>query len=114
MKGNYSPWSFYQENKSIASIIKFLINGIPGGSFGDIVNSLIAGFNGEADQYFVIADFESYRAAQQEAANAYQDTFRWAGMSLTNIAKAGIFSADRSVREYADKIWRIKSLYDPV
>ena len=114
MKGNYSPWSFYQENKSIASIIKFLINGIPGGSFGDIVNSLIAGFNGEADQYFVIADFESYRAAQQEAASAYQDTFRWGGMSLTNIAKAGIFSADRSVREYADKIWRIKSLYDPV
>ncbi|HWQ78371.1 MAG TPA: glycogen/starch/alpha-glucan phosphorylase, partial [Anaerovoracaceae bacterium] len=112
--GTYSPWSYYQENKSIAAVIKFLANGIPGGSFGDIINSLIAGFNGEADQYFVIADFESYRNAQAEAVAAYRDSLRWGGMSLTNIAKAGFFAADRSVREYADRIWRIQSIHDPV
>ncbi|MEL7655695.1 MAG: glycogen/starch/alpha-glucan phosphorylase [Bacillota bacterium] len=112
--GNYSPWSYYQDNRSIAAIIKFLANGIPGESFGDIINSLTTGFNGEADQYFVIADFESYKNAQQMVSAAYQDTFRWGGMSLTNIAKAGIFSADRSVREYADRIWGIKSLYDTI
>jgi starch phosphorylase len=49
-----------------------------------------------------------------EVSHAYQDAFRWGCMSLTNIAKSGIFSADRSVREYADRIWGIKSLYDPV
>lgn len=107
--GNYSPWSYYQDNRRIASVIQFLSNGIPGESFGDIINSLITGFNGEADPYFVIADFESYKTAQTEADKAYRDTFRWGGMSLTNIAKAGIFSADRSVREYADRIWGIKS-----
>jgi len=112
--GTYSPWSYYQDSRSIASIIKFLANGIPGESFGDIINSLTTGFNGEADQYFVIADFESYKTAQSEVAGAYQDTFRWGRMSLTNIAKSGIFSADRSVREYADRIWGIQSLYDPV
>lgn len=112
--GSYSPWSYYQDNRSIAAVIQFLSNGIPGVSFGDIINALITGFNGEADQYFVIADFESYKTAQLEAAHAYQDFFRWGGMSLTNIAKAGIFSADRSVREYADRIWGIKSFYDPV
>ncbi len=112
--GSYSPWGYYQDNRSISSIIKFLSNGIPGESFGDIINSLTTGFNGEADHYFVIADFESYKKAQQEVSAVYQDPFRWSGMSLTNIAKAGVFSADRSVREYADRIWGIKSLYDTV
>ncbi len=113
-EGSYSPWGYYQDNKSIASIIRFLANGIPGSSFGDIINSLIAGFNGEADQYFVIADFESYKAAQTEVSDAYRDRHRWGGMSLTNIAKSGIFSADRSVREYAERIWGIKSFDDKV
>jgi starch phosphorylase len=112
--GTYSPWSYYQDNRSISAIIQFLANGIPGESFGDIINSLTTGFNGEADQYFVIADFESYRSAQSEAALAYQDSLRWGGMSLTNIAKSGIFSADRSVREYADRIWGIQSLHDSI
>ena len=111
-EGLYSPWGFYQDNRSISEIIRFLAEGIPGENFGDIINSLTTGFNGEADHYFVIADFESYKRAQQEISSAYQDRFRWGGMSLTNIAKAGIFSADRSVREYADQIWGIKSIHD--
>ncbi len=112
ISGTYSPWSYYQDNRNISEIIRFLAGGIPGISFGDIINSLTTGFNGEADQYYVIADFESYKTAQSAAANAYRDTFRWGGMSLTNIAKAGIFSADRSIREYADRIWGIQSRYD--
>ncbi len=112
--GRYSPWSFYQDNRSIASVIKFLADGIPGESFGDIINSLTTGFNGEADQYFVIADFKSYKNTQQKVSEAYCDTHHWNRMSLTNIAKAGIFSADRSVREYADRIWGIKPIYDSI
>ena len=113
-EGTYSPWSYYQDSRSISAVIKFLANGIPGISFGDIINSLTTGFNGEADQYFVIADFESYKTTQLEVSHAYQDFLRWGGMSLTNIAKSGVFSADRSVREYADRIWEIKSLYDSI
>lgn len=111
-QGLYSPWGFYQDNRAISEIIKFLAGGIPGENFGDIINSLTTGYNGEADHYFVIADFESYKNAQQEVSAAYGDTHRWGGMSLTNIAKAGVFSADRSVREYAEKIWGIKSIND--
>jgi starch phosphorylase len=111
-EGSYSPWSYYQDNRSITAIIKFLAGGIPGESFSDIINSLTTGFNGEADQYYVIADFESYKKTQQSVSAAYLDPFRWGGMSLTNIAKAGIFSADRAVREYAGKIWGIKSIND--
>ncbi|MDD2190172.1 MAG: glycogen/starch/alpha-glucan phosphorylase [Eubacteriales bacterium] len=112
ISGTYSPWSYYQDNRNISEIIRFLAGGIHGVSFSDIINSLTTGFNGEADQYYVIADFESYKTAQSAAATTYQDAFRWGGMSLTNIAKAGAFSADRSVREYADRIWGIQPLYD--
>jgi len=111
-QGSYNPWSYYQENQSIMNIIQRLSKGINGVSFGDIINSLTTGFNGEADKYFIIADFESYKKTQELVAASYQDKMKWNRMSLINIAKSGIFSADRSVREYAERIWGIKPIYD--
>jgi len=55
----------------------------------------------------VLADFDSYRAAQAYAAECYRDRMKFASMSLNNIAGAGIFSADRAVTEYAKNIWSL-------
>lgn len=64
-----------------------------------------------ADPYMCMADYESYRQTQQKIKSLYaEDPARWAKMSLNNIAAAGIFSADRSIKEYADNIWHLKSL----
>ena len=52
-----------------------------------------------------LADFQDYARAQRDVAAVYQDKQRFARMSLINIAKAGIFSSDRAVKEYADEIW---------
>ena len=60
---------------------------------------------GAADSYMTVADFESYKAAKKRAVEVYQDRTRFAQMSLTNIARAGIFSSDRSVEQYAKEIW---------
>ena len=57
-----------------------------------------------------IADFASYRDTQRRAAEVYCDQTAFGKMSLVNIAKAGIFSADRAVREYADRIWGLSGL----
>ena len=54
-----------------------------------------------------LADFADYRKAQQKASKLYADTARCEKMSLTNIAQSGIFSADRSIEEYAKNIWHI-------
>ncbi|MBE7042885.1 MAG: glycogen/starch/alpha-glucan phosphorylase, partial [Ruminococcaceae bacterium] len=54
------------------------------------------------------ADFDDYVRAQNDVSKAYQDQDRFTKMSLVNIAKAGIFSADRAVKEYADNIWHMK------
>jgi len=110
--GTYSPWSLCHSNPSIERIINKLTTGINGTVFGDVANTLTTGYNGVADPYFVLADFEDYKRAQQELQDAYRDKKRWVKMSLVNTAKAGLFSADRAVTEYANRIWGIKPYDD--
>jgi len=110
--GAYNPWSICQSNSSIGRIFNMLTKGVNGVAFGDIANSLTTGYNGAADPYYVLADFEDYKRAQREIQEAYRDKKRWNRMSLVNTAKAGFFSADRSVLEYAQNIWGIKPIED--
>ena len=109
--GTYNPWSYCRDHPDLGKVIELMSQKINGESFMEIMNYLTTGgFGSQADPYFILADFESYKKAQQEVAIAYQDRERWNGMSLANIAGAGIFSADRSVGEYAERIWHIKPL----
>jgi len=107
---SYNPWNYSSTDSALNQVLNLMNGGINGVTFGEIVNALTTGGSGIADQYFVLADFADYKRAQSEAASAYNDKVRWGRMSLTNIAKAGIFSADRAVLEYADRIWNIKPL----
>lgn len=85
-----------------------LTSGVLGVKFNDIARSLLTNDFGVADAYMNMADFADYVRAQNDAAEAYRDKLGFARMSLVNIAKAGIFSSDRAVKEYADNIWHIK------
>ena len=60
-----------------------------------------------SDRYFVLADFNAFAAAQQEAGKAGADISRWATMSLLNTARSGKFSFDRTIREYCEDIWKL-------
>jgi starch phosphorylase len=106
----YSPTSYYQSNPDIKRIIDSLRAGIGGVGFSEIADSLTIGRNGVADPYMVLADFDSYRKKQLEVNNVYSDREKWNRMSLINIAKSGFFSSDRSVKEYANRIWKIDCL----
>ena len=63
-----------------------------------------------ADPYMVLADYADYRRAQNDLSTLYQKRETWNRMSLANIANSGIFSADRSVFDYARDIWHTKSV----
>ena len=67
---------------------------------------------GTGDPYFVLYDFEAYDKRFFEAIEAYADRERWNRMSLMNIASAGFFAADRSVADYATRIWHISPVKD--
>lgn len=55
----------------------------------------------------LLADFQSYVDCQKRVAFAYEDAPRWTRMSILNVARSGHFSSDRTIREYADEIWRV-------
>ena len=90
-------------------MVNYLTYGFAGESFADIAAYLLGG-QGVADPYMCLADFESYRATHEEMIRAYADKERWNRMSLLNIAAAGHFAADRSIEEYAQRIWNLKKV----
>ena len=106
----YNASLYYNQDERLRKVIETLIKGFNGESFSDMANYLLTG-SPVADPYMCMADFESYYKTQQQVKQLYaQDKKRWAKMSLNNIAASGFFSADRSIKEYAENIWNLKSL----
>ena len=102
----YKPWEYYNNSVKIKETLDFIRTMTVGGmNFNFIVDYLLT-----QDNYMCLADFESYITAQEKVAETYQDKEKWGQMSLVNTANAGIFSADRSVAEYAKDIWNIKKV----
>ena len=102
----YKPWEYYNNSVKIKETLDFIRTMTVGGmNFNFIVDYLLT-----QDNYMCLADFESYVTAQEKVAETYRDKEKWGQMSLVNTANAGIFSADRSVAEYAKDIWNIKKV----
>ncbi len=106
-RDGYNPTNFYANDMRIKAIIDEMRSGIGGVNFGEIADALTIGRGGQADPYMCLADFSSYCEAQDRLNAAYLDKYRWEKMSLVNIAKAGFFAADRSVEDYAKRIWNL-------
>ena len=106
LRAGYDPNVFLEKDPQLKAVIDMLRTDKLGRHFDKIADSLLKGAYGAmADQYMTLADFEDYRRAQALSGETYLDRKNFFGMSLVNIAKAGVFSADRSVLEYVDKIW---------
>ncbi len=105
----YRSSQYYTSNERLARIVNYLSTGFAGESFADIAAYLLNG-HGIADPYMCMADFESYRDTHAKMMQAYQDKTKWNRMSLLNIAAAGQFAADRSIEEYATRIWGQKKV----
>ena len=101
-KPNYDPYQFYRDNPVLTDALDFMETGFQSGCFADITDSLKY-----HDPYMVLADFDSYCKAQEQAAALYQQTEQWEKMSLENVASSGVFCADRAIRDYANNIWHL-------
>ena len=97
LKANgYHPHVYYDSN----SALREAIQEIGTMQSTDLYNALLT-----RDQYMALADFDSYAAVQRKAMELYRDPKCWNRMSLVNIAKSGVFAADRAIRDYANTIW---------
>ncbi|MBN2850817.1 MAG: glycogen/starch/alpha-glucan phosphorylase [Erysipelotrichaceae bacterium] len=108
-KKGYDAWKYYNANPRLKSVVDSLIDGTfePNREeFKAIFDELMY----RNDEYYLLADFDAYAAAQLEVQRRYLDNDYWPKMCLVNIAKSGFFSSDRTIRQYADEIWHIRSL----
>jgi len=106
----YRAYEYYMRDEALKAVLDQITHGFDDGvSYSDITNRLLFGTAGPSDDYMLLADFSSYRDAHVRAGLTYRDPKKWNQMSLVNIAKSGIFAADRSIRDYAQRIWQVPS-----
>ena len=106
MSGAYKAWDYYNNNPRLKRIIDSLMDGTfheNREEFRVIFEELM----NKNDEYFVLADYEAYCQAQSSVRDLYKDRSRWAKVCLTNIAKSGFFSSDRTIQQYVDDIWHL-------
>lgn len=111
-EGGYNPKDIYNSDQSIRMVLTQLINGFYSPEnpelFREIYTSLLESNGGEkADQYFILKDFNDYHEAQKRVQKAYQNTEGWAKSAISNVAKSGKFTSDRTIEQYAKEIWHL-------
>ncbi len=106
----YDPRAYYEADlelrRAIDAIAGDRFSAKEKGIFEPIVDSLLR----DGDTYCILADFRSYLQASERVDALYRDRDAWARKAIINIARVGKFSADRSIREYAENIWRIQPI----
>ena len=103
----YSPWNAYHADEELRAVVDWLGSDFfspnEHGAFAQVHGSLLQG----GDPYLLLADFRSYCEAHARVDAAYRDQAKWAKMAILNTARMGKFSSDRTIREYAEQIWRL-------
>ena len=104
--GGYQPSDYYHYDSQIKQVLEQLVNGffekVKANEFDILYQSLIHG-----DEYFLLKDFTSYVEAHKLAGETFMNKNTWFKKATINIAKAGFFSSDRTIEDYAKEIWEI-------
>jgi starch phosphorylase len=106
----YNPRRFYDHNYDLKTAIDRIAEGAfspeEPNRFHDITRTLL-----ESDYYLLLADYADYVATQKRVDDLYRRPNEWARQAILNVAGMGAFSADRTIREYADDIWKVKPVF---
>ena len=105
LQHGYNAYQVYESDPVLKRAVDSLEGGFAGQSFDNLKSYLLYPSYSIADPYMCLLDFEDYCRAHDDIQAAYEDRARWNTMSIENIAKAARFAADRSIRDYADRIW---------
>lgn len=105
----YRPWDVLEASPGLQEVFNLLDSGQFSDGDRGLFSPLLQGLR-QSDPFFVLADFEAYLQAQQRVDRRWRDPSGWRRSSLMNTARSGFFSSDRSVQEYADRVWNVKPL----
>jgi starch phosphorylase len=109
LRHDYRPWDHLEGNHHLQEAFSLIGKGHFSNGDGDLFRPLLENLSG-SDPFFVLADFQDYLRAQDTVSRTWADRDHWNRMSLLNSARSGFFSSDRSIREYAERIWRVQPL----
>jgi starch phosphorylase len=104
-KEGYRPWELIPGLEPMPEVLRLIEQGHFSNGDGEMYRPLLQNLTGD-DRFYVLADFADYLRAQAEVGQAWTDRGRWNRMSLLNTARTGFFSSDRSIRDYASRIWK--------
>ncbi len=110
LSSGYNPWDVYQRDEELRAVVDWLGSDYftPGehGAFHLVHHSLLNG----RDPFMVLADFRAYSDCQARVDQAFRDRKGWARKAILNTARVGKFSSDRTIREYAEQIWKLPAV----
>lgn len=108
LRPRYNPWDYYNANQELKRVLDMIrdnaFSHYEPGIFQPIWNSLME----QGDRYLLLADYESYIQAQDRVNALWKNPTEWTKKSILNTARSGKFSSDRTIRQYADEIWKVK------
>ncbi|HKZ15932.1 MAG TPA: glycogen/starch/alpha-glucan phosphorylase, partial [Geobacteraceae bacterium] len=104
----YNPREIYNRNSALKKALDMLAAGVFSPNAPDLFKPLVESLLDRGDRYFVLADFDSYRACHEEAGRLFSDPDEWTRRCILNTAGMGRFSSDRTIAEYASEIWDAK------
>jgi len=103
----YRPQDYYEENATLREVLDFIGSGaLAGGDaalFRPLVDSLLC-----QDAFLLLADYQAYVECQDQVSRLWRAAQEWTRKSILNVARMGKFSSDRSIRDYCERVWRVK------
>ncbi len=106
----YNPWDIYNTNAELKQALDMIAGGYFSPDAPERFRPIFDALTGYGDHYLLLADYESYIACQERVDALYRDPEEWSRRAILNVAGMGKFSSDRTIREYADRIWGVKSM----
>jgi glycogen phosphorylase len=105
----YNPWDYYHANPELKQVLDMIGNGFFSVEEPDRYRPIFDNLLNNGDNYLLLADYASYIAKQEEVSQVYDDKEEWSRRAILNVARMAKFSSDRTIGEYADNIWNVKS-----
>lgn len=105
----YRPRTFYERSPRLKRVLDLVASGFFSPENADLFQPIVKHLL-EVDTWCVLADFDAYVDCQETVSEAYRDSRKWFVMTVKNIANMGRFSSDRTIQEYAEHIWKAKSI----
>jgi starch phosphorylase len=103
----YNPWDVYNTNAELRQALDMIAMGFFSPDAPDRFRSIVDALTSGGDQFLLLADYASYVACQDRVDALYTQPDEWARCAILNVAGMGRFSSDRTVSEYARRVWNV-------